>query len=112
MRSFSWGERAKRNTPAASPESRMACTNRRSTPTRPRAAASSSSSALAPGTWPLFVLHDVNRNLHRHVPVQPHGDLEIAQRLDGILQVHFAAVDGVALLLQRDGNVGCRHRTE
>ena len=54
----------------------------------------------------LVFLHHVHRYIHRNVPMQPHGDFEVAQRLDRFVQLDLLAVDGVALLFERRRDIG------
>src|SRR5580698_3605959 len=90
--------------------------SRRSTPTRPMAAASSNAATSTTGSRPLFTallfLHDVNRNLHRDVAMKFDGHLEIAQRLDGLLQINLSAIDRVSLFLERRGDISNGYRAE
>src|ERR1700723_1811404 len=60
----------------------------------------------------LVFFYHVYRNLGRNFLMQPQRHLELAQRLDGLIQRNLAALDGVALLLQSVRDVlGC-HRSE
>ncbi len=59
-----------------------------------------------------FFPDHVHRNLYRNFTVQLHGCLEIAQGLDGLSQMHLAAIDGVPLLFESGGDVVRRHRAE
>ena len=49
-----------------------------------------------PGTKLLFFCDD-DRDFGRYFPVQAHGDFVLAELLDGLVQLDFAAIDGEVL---------------
>src|SRR5262245_28626486 len=54
--------------------------------------------------------NDLDLHLRDHFPMDLHGNRELAQRLDGLVQLNLALLDLVTLRRERLRDVGARHR--
>src|ERR1700682_523537 len=109
---------------ASAGRSRSACRNRWSIPILPRAAASNKRYGAVELYWSgsitsprrmapaLFFLEHADRDLGRHLAMQPNHDLVLAERLNRIVELDLTPVNVVALRFQAVGDVLGSHRSE